>query len=1121
MNKLFISLALLLVLLSTATSNAQTKSAQVITFDALSDKVYGDPTFTLNATASSGLAVTFKSSKTSVATVSGNTVTIKGVGTTNITASQAGNTLFNAATAVVRTLTVTKKSLTITSAAVTTKIYNGTTAAVITGTLTGIVGTDAVTLTGKGTFANKDAANNIDVVSTSTLGGTKAAKYTLVQPTGLTGNITPKTVTLTSAKGVNKIYNGNTDATITGNISGKVTGDVVTLVGTGTFASANVGTAVLISANCSLTGANASNYALTQPVNMKANITKKALTIASAAATTKVYDMTKTATITGILTGVIGTDDVVLNPAGTFSTANVGTNIAVTSTSTITGASAANYSLTKPTGITGIITKRPLTITGLTVVSKQYDGTTSATFSGGTLVGVIAGDAVTLVNGGAFTTASVGNSKEVLTSYTLSGTSAANYDITQPTEITGVISPKSLSITNPIANDKTYDGTTNANISGTLTGILNSEIVSFNGLGEFASANAGNAITVTATSTLLGVDAANYTLTQPTGLTANILKATPVITWSQDFSNLKNTDAPLTLLATSNVAELSTITYTSSNTNVAAISGSTMTLVGVGTATVTASLFGNSNYNSAISVLNEVIVQNNLPDTLNLPTATNTLISAITVNSNSVLKIPAGGTLTIDATKTVNDINIAPGGNINFTNGSINVLGNVTLTANETSSFSLNLGSYGMNVTGNVNYVKTMNNTHWYFVSFPCNIPVNNITKAGGSSLGTLGVDWFVRRYDGALRAQNLGATSNWIKVLAGETLQAYQGYIIGIANGKGPFDVSFPLSKTLVVSETEKSVAVTAHGSALPIAENHKGWNLVGLPYLSKYNCNDVTNSNLLMVINDGTTYNTFAKSEISSMDPFVAYFVQANSELTSIDFGLSGRRTVKSAVKNNISDNVKLILTTPTGTDKTNIIISPDQSNDYQIGNDMEKWLTTGTAKPQLYTTLNGVKYSYNAIPMVNNLSLDMYSLSAGNSTISVDASNAEGITQLLLKDNTTGEITDLMLSNYSFVMPQGTVSNRFSVTAYRSDNSVVTQAPNNEMSDNISITMMDNKILVNNLTVNTSVKVYNSGGKLLTTLISNSNYMEIPVLNTGIHIVKIQNGDKVITKKIVAQI
>ncbi|MEI6143355.1 MAG: LamG-like jellyroll fold domain-containing protein, partial [Mariniphaga sp.] len=66
----------------------------------------------MTASASSGLTVSFASDNTSVATVSGNTVTIVGVGTTNITASQAGDANFNAASDYVRQLVVLPNSTT-------------------------------------------------------------------------------------------------------------------------------------------------------------------------------------------------------------------------------------------------------------------------------------------------------------------------------------------------------------------------------------------------------------------------------------------------------------------------------------------------------------------------------------------------------------------------------------------------------------------------------------------------------------------------------------------------------------------------------------------------------------------------------------------------------------------------------------------------------------------------------------------------------------------------------------------------------------------------------------------------------------------------------------------------
>src|SRR5260221_6535966 len=63
-------------------------------FNPFSQKTYGDAAFSLSATASSGLPVTYNSSTPSVATVSGNTITIVGYGTTTITATQAGDSYY-------------------------------------------------------------------------------------------------------------------------------------------------------------------------------------------------------------------------------------------------------------------------------------------------------------------------------------------------------------------------------------------------------------------------------------------------------------------------------------------------------------------------------------------------------------------------------------------------------------------------------------------------------------------------------------------------------------------------------------------------------------------------------------------------------------------------------------------------------------------------------------------------------------------------------------------------------------------------------------------------------------------------------------------------------------------
>jgi len=83
------------------------KGTQIIIFGTLPDKETNDPPFTLVASGGlSGNPVTFTSSDPTVVTVSGNIVTIVGSGTVNITASQAGNSNYQAAIDVVQTLNV-------------------------------------------------------------------------------------------------------------------------------------------------------------------------------------------------------------------------------------------------------------------------------------------------------------------------------------------------------------------------------------------------------------------------------------------------------------------------------------------------------------------------------------------------------------------------------------------------------------------------------------------------------------------------------------------------------------------------------------------------------------------------------------------------------------------------------------------------------------------------------------------------------------------------------------------------------------------------------------------------------------------------------------------------------
>lgn len=99
----------------TATSTATVKkAAQTITFNPPTSLSIAQSPFTLAATSSSGLPVTFTASPSTVCTVSGTALTVIAAGTCTVTAAQAGDATWASASPVAKGITITKVAQTIT-----------------------------------------------------------------------------------------------------------------------------------------------------------------------------------------------------------------------------------------------------------------------------------------------------------------------------------------------------------------------------------------------------------------------------------------------------------------------------------------------------------------------------------------------------------------------------------------------------------------------------------------------------------------------------------------------------------------------------------------------------------------------------------------------------------------------------------------------------------------------------------------------------------------------------------------------------------------------------------------------------------------------------------------------
>ncbi len=192
-----------------------------------------------------------------------------------------------------------------------------------------------------------------------------------------------------------KTYDGTTSssgvptivpALVNGNTSGFIQ----------TFDNRNFGTGKTLTASGTVNDGNSgNNYAPTFVSVATGVINKRAITV-TAATNMKVYDGTTTsAGVPTITVGSLAPGDSV-TWTQTFDTKNFGTDKTLTPAGTVTdGNSGLNYTVTFAAVNTGVINKRPITVTAATD-TKTYDGTTTSAGVPTITVGSLApGDSVT------------------------------------------------------------------------------------------------------------------------------------------------------------------------------------------------------------------------------------------------------------------------------------------------------------------------------------------------------------------------------------------------------------------------------------------------------------------------------------------------------------------------------------------------------------------------------------------------------------------------------------------------------------------------------------------------------------------------------------------------------
>ena len=489
-------------------------------------------------------------------------------------------------------------------------------------------------------------------------------------------------------------------------------------------------------------------------------------------------------------------------------------------------------------------------------------------------------------------------------------------------------------------------------------------------------------------------------------------------------------------------------------------------------------------------------------------------ISTLTLNPNAKLTNNSGKTLTIS---TLNINSDSSGTGTFIDNGTTNV------TTSNVQQF----------LTGGRN---------WYLSS-----PVSgsNATTVLASSTATVKPSSFIW-YD-----ETKGSTTPW--TTESSTLTVGKGYIV--TNPASPntpsTDGIITFSGTLNSGNYSTTIQNPLTLSNTGVKD---GFNLVGNPYPSYLDWNQVTKTNLNPTMwyrtNEGGTYKFYTYNGTSAgygggqigvpanvsnlIPPIQAFWVRVEGGAGSMAFNNNmrshsqGTNPLKApSTTKSVQQLLRLQVSNGLNTDEAVIYFNPNASNGYDAF-DSPKMVNNHVEIPEIYTMANNsseqlVINGMNSLPTDTEIPLGFITKTAGSS-FSIKAneiSNLDSNRRVILKDIQNPNPIDLTDGSvYSFSSDITSGTGRFSIIFKTILNA--TRVDSNKSQQIVISKNVNNQISVNcvgNLNSESSVTVYNTiGQKLIFNQLKN-NHTLIDVPNsTGVYVVKVVIGEEKITQKVI---
>ena len=456
--------------------------------------------------------------------------------------------------------------------------------------------------------------------------------------------------------------------------------------------------------------------------------------------------------------------------------------------------------------------------------------------------------------------------------------------------------------------------------------------------------------------------------------------------------------------------------------------------------------------------------------------------------------------------------------------------------------------------------------SNWHYFTLPYDVNVSDIKFVDGTP-AAIGTDFRIGTYDGEHRAATQSAS--WVYLNSEDVLKAGLGYIIGLpGSGKVQRELRFPMANEVITAEKEDKDIAGFHAwggdkSDEELRPNHKGWNLLGAPYLTYYHTSLQTplptgelihdpdedpwqghwvrNTGLLryIVVPVDNGRSEYEQVNIAKyhMAPFTSYFVQIGGSDPAADQTISytasqaGKLSiVRRAVQEEVEDNHEVwfgveLVNADGLKDETALLISDKFTDDYDIMDDLVKMrgqyyqYAQITTKPVLASRNLKGEMAFNALPdstAAAGVPLNFFAAKDGDYRFTISGNyplDEVKSAYLYDNDNATQKWHNLMESDYTFTTKRGDNTTRFmlAVTVERKQPEITTALDN--MSSKLTLTTINRTLVLSGLTSESDIYVYDVSGKLLSTgqyNASASGVFRTTVENAGVYFVRVCSKD-----------